>query len=240
MGDKSPATLRALQAENTKLKCDVEACFNRRHGLGKLCTKHRQRLNLTGSVNQRSLKYKEFCHEVEEVRQLFSDMPDHPALLAAIRWLENWLHAAVYKPEYTEAGYRIYVPAKPYVRRLADTKADPLEMLTHICGFWRYSQRHPDKYATRHSYVQGLGTAMLHVIPMPAKEGCIPKRPRTEAGEAIFKELLAMLVRVDGACSRRAGQHRAQQDALRTPWEQEKLNSTMQAVKRYKKAKKRN
>ena len=47
---------------------------------GKLCTKHQQRLNSTGSVNQRSLRYKVFSREIEEVRQLFTDMPNHPAL----------------------------------------------------------------------------------------------------------------------------------------------------------------
>jgi hypothetical protein len=219
MADKSASTLRVLQSDNKKVKCDVEDCFNRRHGMGKLCTKHRQRLNTTGSVNQRSLKYKVFHHEIEEVRQLFTDMPDHPALLAVVKWLKTWMHDAVHKPESTESGFRIRVPGKVYVRRLADSKADPLEMLTQICGFWRYSQKHPDKYDTRHSYVQGLGTAMLHVLPMPSKDGCIPKSARTEAGEHIFQALLPLLVRVNGVCSKRVGQQKVQQDVLRTSWD---------------------
>jgi hypothetical protein len=219
MGIKSAASLRVMQADNKKIKCSVEDCFNRRHGLSKLCTKHQQRLNSTGSVNQRSLRYKVFSREIEEVRQLFVDMPNHPALLAAVKWLGTWMHDSVHKPEFTEAGFRIRVPGKAYVRRLADGKADPLEILTQVCGFWRYSQRHPDKYDTRHSYVQGLGTAMLHVLPMPSKEGIIPKRARTEAGKELFTSLLPLLVRVNEACSKRVEHHKDQQDVLRTPWE---------------------
>ena len=146
-------------------------------------------------------------------------MPDHPALLAAVKWLGTWMHDSVHKPEYTDAGFRIRIHAKPYVRRLADGEADPLEILTQVCGFWRYSQKHPEKYDTRHSYVQGLGTAMLHVLPMPTKEGRIPKSARTEAGEALFANLLPLLVRVNEACSNRVDHRNAQQDVLRTPWD---------------------
>jgi hypothetical protein len=116
--------------------------------------------------------------------------------------------------------YRHWIPARVFVRRLADAAVDPQEILLHVAAAWLYARRRPETYDGRAAYIPVLGRAMLRCKPLNEKKfGRLSKRAVTEAGTELFNALCGFLVRVENACNRHKEIHRDLQETLRIPFE---------------------
>jgi hypothetical protein len=224
MTDKSRSELKLAAQGNQQLPCATPGCTNKRAGaFSKLCQQCRYRRDMAGSVHAelpRSLAYKAYAKELKEVDRLFQALLDHPGLQAATKYISSWLYNSQVAPDghNSRDKYRHWVPARVFVRRLADELVEPQEILLHVAAAWLYARRRPETYDGREAYIPVLGRAMLRCKPLNEKKfGRLSKREVTEAGTELFDALSGFLVRVEDACNRHQKIHQDLQETLRIP-----------------------
>lgn len=73
--------------------------------------------------------------ELKEIRAFFKEYHDHPAIVSATQWFDNWLIAASNKE--TTVGSYIF-------GRLHAQSISPLDILKEVAAVWLYAHKYPN------------------------------------------------------------------------------------------------
>lgn len=115
-------------------KCAAKGCTRPRPGLAPLCSSHQLRKSRYGHELGRSIQKKDYREELKEVSNFLEQYRDHPAVISALTFFQNWIDQAA-KDE-AEVGKAIF-------GRLYRQGIQPLDLLTEVSAVWMFAERHP-------------------------------------------------------------------------------------------------
>lgn len=206
---------------NTRKPCLDPACHRLRHRLSGYCQFHTTRKHLYGHPKGRHIHPAEYRKELEEVRSFVAlqVQRQHPAMVAALRLLEDWLDRA-WQGEGLD-GYRD-------LQRLKEHEVTPLDILEASAAVWLYSHRSgPAALPDDERLTYALSLAVLALAPRErsasnAPKGYWKKRYPASARRAIGRWLRTNLAPLyTNLCAALSHQQQAaerQQQDLRLPF----------------------
>lgn len=189
------------EASNIRFHCDVPDCVKHRHGISRYCLKHRNTHARTGHPLQRSQLFNSrHSLEREKVRTIVTNNANHPGILEAIRWLQQWINAAMRG----EKG----ALALEDIRRLVDAGVTAEDILIEATSFYIYQQHNPHHFLSDEVLDISLSIAVLS-LARPARrtrynpDGTttevrqgIKAAPRKKVGRFIRSHLLDLFVNI--------------------------------------------
>ena len=210
------STMMQISDKLKHLKCGVKGCNKNRRGLSPICPGHELRKYRYGHVEGIAISRKEYADELKEVQGFFSEHPDHPAITAAIHFVQQWIDEAGRKE--AKAGQRIF-------GRLAHSDVQALDVLVEICAVWLYSDRHPHALIDdqRLTFALARNAARLAKFERKTYNGNeTQKHPRPtelkESGERIRGALARFFINLNHALKAKAEKAKATHESLATPF----------------------
>lgn len=121
--------------------CFSPGCTNERTGYNRTCRAHTPRDKINGHPLAGAIRETEYRPEVDAVRTLFAEDPDHPGLLHTLKAMEVWMQQA-------KAAEGLSVQSQPYpsapeVARLVRWGVQPVDILATFFGalYWQQHNR---------------------------------------------------------------------------------------------------
>jgi hypothetical protein len=166
------------------------------------------------------LDRRQYAPERSQVAAFLNGHIEHPAVVAALGWLNEWLEQAW-------MGNRT-MPAIREFQRLREHEVTALTILVEVVAVWLFSVRSPcglpdDQRLTYAISLAVLSLAPKRTIPSPSKPDTKnQKRPTAEArrdiGEHLRRHLAPLLVNVSSALRQREEKTDIQLKELQTPF----------------------
>ncbi len=203
--------IRPKVARNESEQCDIARCERRRHGLTRLCSMHRDRRRSFGHPEARMILPRDYMQERRDVAALFKANPEHPALLAAAAFIQQWLDAS--------AGGDQQQPGFRHLARLHRRGITPMTILAECSAVWLHVDRYQKPDDMRLDFA--LAVAMLRLAPRDFVKGYqypsgerryyrdAGHTDRAAIGDHLRSGLARLFVRIVVACRER--EERAQQ-----------------------------
>lgn len=209
--------------QNSLRQCSASGCVSPRSRISPHCVQHTTRRNRYGHPLGRMITRKEYEVEHTEVSTFIAANLNHPAVTAALKWIEQWLVGSF-------NGDRT-MPAHHDMARLHNQCVTPVAILTVAAALWVYSQRRPARLPDDLRLTYAMSLAVLGLIPreqrrVPAQVGkpshSYPKQhsalARRDIGGRLRRSLVALFVNINEGLNRQEEQRREQAAALRVPF----------------------
>lgn len=204
-------SLHEAQANNIRSHCDVPECIKHRHGLSRFCLNHRNANARYGHPLQRAQLFKSrHSAEREKVRAIVVNNANHPGIIAATQWLQQYINAVMRGQEGALAPEDI--------RRLVDAGVTAEDILVEAASFYIHQQYNPHHFLNDAAVDISLSLAVLG-LARPAKrtrfnpDGSttevkqeIKTAPRKKVGRYIRSHLIDLFVNLkktieDNSCT---------------------------------------
>lgn len=202
---------------NTQRPCAHARCTKPRHGIGKYCAAHGKASKLYGSPTAKRVRRFEYKTELKEVRAIIRKNRENPAVVEALRFLEDWLQRAA-------RGER--VPAREQMDHIYTAGAGALDVLTEVAAVWLFYMRRPHHYDDGPELTMQLAAAVIHLRARRAsylnKDGSYRYRPvgaiaRKECGGLIRERLGFLLNSISQRVFQDELEAKQRVEVLRTP-----------------------
>lgn len=207
-------------ARNEKKPCNDPACHRHRERVGGFCKMHARARHLYGHPRGRRVAPREYAPERDEVAAFITEHAEHPAIKAALKWLDEWLVGAW-------SGNRA-LPSQKELQRLYGHSVTAAAILTEVAAVWLYSSRSPtglpdDQRLTYALSLSVLALAPRNATPSPSKPGQSNLRrysadARRDIGQHLRTNLAPLFANLAAAIKHREDQLGGQQAALRMPF----------------------
>src|SRR5437899_7014806 len=140
--------------------CGVHHCSQPRRGISAYCASHERRRNLYGHPHGRHIRPKEYAEERSLVAAFIRQHKEHPAINAAVGWLDELLKDA--------ASGRAGIAAGQFAR-LHQHGVSANDILVVSSALWVYSRRNPSSLDDDERLSYALGRAVLHLAPRESR-----------------------------------------------------------------------
>lgn len=215
-----PRRGRTLQSDitaNTALQCRAPNCTRRRVRISPHCAMHAIRRHRYGHAEGRVIRLKEIEFEHTQVSTFIHAQIGHPAVVAALKWLDQW-------------GSNDSLPAALDMSRLRRHRVEPVAILIAATAIWIYSQRRPTRLPDDLRLTYAMSRAVLALVPRerrmvasrvgPSRSYCL--RPGASSlrdiGGRMRRSLVAFFINVGNGLIEQERRSRAAVDALRVPF----------------------
>jgi hypothetical protein len=199
---------------NEGRQCKASGCTNLRSRVSALCKKHTRTRHLYGHPLGRSIPLREYVGVSEEIAGFIVARREHPAIVAALRWIANWCIDSS-------------TPAHRAMDRLHLRGVPTETILTSALAPWLYSHRRPSRLPDDLRLTYAISLAVLALAPRERR----PSRSnagrsytarhtadvRRGVGERIRNNLSPLFANICIALERIEAEQRSHQDALRVP-----------------------
>lgn len=149
-------------SRNTGNPCKVDGCPYPRHRIGHYCKAHGALNNRFGHPLGRTIHRMEYEMETLEVKEFLTMHSEHPGVLAALQWIDDWMES------YVSSDPRLRKQDPPGIdlmRRMKAYGVTPLDVLTTVASLWLYSTRRPSKLPDDIRLTYAIGIALHKLVP---------------------------------------------------------------------------
>jgi len=117
-------------AQNETLKCSVEGCTDRRHAMSSYCRNHREKNRRNGAPTALAIRPNELAPYEKIARKFLRFKADHPAIIAAIKWADEWLQSAALGEK--------HVPAQRFMQAAYDRNVSGFTIIARVLAVYLY------------------------------------------------------------------------------------------------------
>ena len=148
------------RASNERLECKFPQCGKPQRGLGAYCTQHETKAQRYGHPTASFIPPARYSCETEEVEHFMIRFRDHPTLVAAIKWFNDWIERAV---------IGIPVPGRIDFRRLYDAGIRGPDCVKAVLSVWLYANRNTGRLPDDARLTFMLALSVLRLAPHERK-----------------------------------------------------------------------
>lgn len=212
-------TIADAKAANERHPCSVDDCTNPRIGVSKYCMKHRNHFTLYGHPLQTKLHSSRHAVERQQVTEIFNSNSNHPGILSAIRWIQQWMDDAI-------TGRAGTVLAAEDLRRLHDNGVTARDIVIEAASFYIFQQWNKHKFLNDAAVDVAMSLAILSLAPLDKRSragtpGMVPVRirakPRKAVGRWIRSHLIDLFVNLQNTIESNRNAAFTTQEAMRSP-----------------------
>lgn len=184
--------------QNERQSCRAPECVRPRIGISPYCLRHRKAHSFYGHPLQAKLHASRHAAEREQVAEIFSCNRDHPGILAAVQWTQQWMDNALSRSKETVAAEDL--------RRLQNSGVTAREIVIEAAAFYIYQQNNKHKFFNDAAEDIALSLAVLGLAPLGKKTTYLPNgatgstriniksSPRKKVGRYIRSHLLHLFI----------------------------------------------
>ena len=184
--------------QNERQSCRAPDCVRQRVGISPYCLRHRKAHSFYGHPLQTKLHASRHAAEREQVAEIFSCNRDHPGILSAVQWTQQWLDNAVHQSKATLAAEDL--------RRLQDSGVTAQDIVIEAAAFYIYQQGNKHKFFNDAAEDVALSLAVLGLAPLGKKTTYLPNgatgstriniksSPRKKVGRYIRSHLIHLFI----------------------------------------------
>ena len=192
------STMPEAIAHNTQGFCNVPECFKHRTGVSAYCLAHRNCNTRYGHPLQKKLLASRHAAERSQVTEIFNSNPNHPGVLSAVRWVQQWIDAAM-RSDPTAL-------ARDDMHRLVTEGVTARDIVIEAAAQFLFQQANRHKYLNEDSESIALSLAVLHLAPLAKKTKRLPSgevqevcvdiktAPRRKVGRYIRSHLIHLFL----------------------------------------------
>lgn len=228
----SNTPLLTVITRNQSKPCSVAGCYSPRTRISSFCKKHVRTRHLWGHPLGHRITPRAYEVESLAVSAFIDTHRDHPAIVAALKWLDDWMIRA-WNGDSSVAAYREF-------QRLHERSVSAVSVLRAAAALWVYASHFPNRLPDDVRLTYAMSLAVLALIPRerrpsPSKQGSVsyvakfPASARRGIGERIRNNLGALMVNITDALNHIEAQQRSQREALRVPFTTNNTRTEQQA-----------
>lgn len=207
---KYGGVLRVAIEDNSRRKCKVSSCQDRRWRVSGYCRKHNNAKQNWGHPLGSNISARELSMVHHQVSQIIDLNRNHKGIKEGLHFFETWMRQATFSLHTPHP----LVPVANHLVRAYDAKANPVDMLKVVASVWLYydlQNHNPRIYNDEHCRAV-MGNKICRFVPVPSTERQVTGKERKTAGKYIQDSIGVLLVNITKAVR----QHEVkQQDRLR-------------------------
>lgn len=219
---KPIVTLRDAINAHAGETCQLPNCSRQRYGVSRWCTYHLRKQMYYGHPLGLAIPRDLYITELHEVRQLFNDNPDHPALRNLCKWFDQWIEEAAND----QAVCGNWMFKRIHTKRIQGKEGlDTLSLLVELAALYVFSQRYPQRLPDDARLTWALSRNLIRLSGMPKTTGKNsvgtkqpPQRDLKEGGERIRQTLSAFFANVHSSLIRKAEAAKEYKDNMSLPF----------------------